>query len=275
METLDIIILILGSIFSYLLGGISIARLITKKKQDGNIINQGSGNPGTMNMMRTHGVFMGVFTLLCDALKGFLPALFGSLYFDGYNGGLKYIALFLFGLCAVLGHIYPIYYKFKGGKGIATTIGVFAVADPLTSGVLFLIMFVTLYFIKIGSVVSLLYIVIQATVQMFREYSDGNWIMYIIMWVMIFIDILAHRKNLERLVENKENPADLQEGLQKDIQKLREKKQAKLEKNKQKHEKIKEKYERKITDKHNKVNKKLEKMGSASSDVVAQDEQNN
>jgi len=116
MDTWDILILIFGSIISYLLGGISIARLITQKKRDGSIVNQGSGNPGTMNMMRTHGVFMGVFTLLCDALKGVLPALFGCLYFDGYGFGLKYIALFLFGFCAVLGHIFPIYISLKAEK---------------------------------------------------------------------------------------------------------------------------------------------------------------
>lgn len=271
MGAWDIVILVFGSVFSYLLGGISIARLITKKNKEGNIVTSGSGNPGTMNMMRTHGVFMGLFTLLCDALKGALPALFGLLYFDGFENGLKYIALFLFGFCAVLGHIFPIYYKFKGGKGIATTIGVFAVVDPLTSGVLFLILFVTLYFIKIGSVVSLLYIIIQATVQMFRDYSYGNWVMHLIMWFMVFVDIVAHRKNLDRLVEDKENTADLQEGLEKDIQKLKEKRQLKLEKNKQKREKIKEKYERKISLKNEKVNKKIEKMSQNNESQLAKE----
>jgi hypothetical protein len=177
----------------------------------------------------------------------------------------------LFGFCAVLGHIFPIYYKFKGGKGIATTIGVFAVVDPLTSGVLFLILFVTLYFIKIGSVVSLLYIIIQATVQMFRDYSYGNWAMHLIMWLMVFVDIVAHRKNLDRLVEDKENTADLQEGLEKDIQKLKEKRQLKLEKNKQKREKIKEKYERKISLKNEKVNKKIEKMSENNESQLAKE----
>ena len=266
MEALDIIILVFGSIFSYLLGGISIARFITKKKKDGNIVSQGSGNPGTMNMLRTHGIVMGLFTLLCDALKGVLPALFGLLYFNGYDYGLQYIALFLFGFCAVVGHIFPIYYKFKGGKGIATTFGVFAVADPLTTVILFVMLFIILYFIKIGSVVSLLYIIIQATVQMFRSYSYHNWIMIAIMWIMVLLDVYAHRKNLDRLLENKENAADLQEGLEKDIQKLKEKKKRKLEKNKQKQEKIKTKYERKISRKHDKVNKKLAKINSVSTD---------
>jgi len=248
METLDIIILILGSIFSYLLGGISVARFITKKK-DGNITSQGSGNPGTMNMLRTNGILMGLFTLFCDALKGALPALFGLLYFDGYDFGLKYIALFLFGFFAVVGHIYPIYYKFKGGKGIATTFGVFAVVDPLTTGVLFVMLFIILYFIKIGSVVSLLYIIVQATVQMFRSYSYENWIMIAIMWLIVLLDVFAHRKNLDRLLENKENAADLHEGLKKDIERLKHK----LEKSEQKQDKINKKQDRMISKKQDKV----------------------
>ena len=86
MKVWDILILIFASIVSYLLGGISIARFITKKKNgSGNITSQGSGNPGTMNMLRTHGILMGLFTLFCDALKGALPALFGLLYFDKYG----------------------------------------------------------------------------------------------------------------------------------------------------------------------------------------------
>ena len=168
MENLDILVLVLGAVVSYLLGGISIARLMTKKEKSGDIKSQGSGNPGTMNMLRTHGLGMGLFTLLCDALKGALPALFGLLYFREFDLSLAYTSLYLFGLCAVIGHIFPIYYKFKGGKGIATTVGVFMVADPITSLILFGIMFVALYFIKIASVVSLLFVVISAILQLFK-----------------------------------------------------------------------------------------------------------
>ena len=81
MEIIDIVIFIVACIVSYLLGGVSIARFITSKGKEGDISNQGSGNPGTMNMLRTHGIVMGLFTLFCDALKGVAPALFGLLYF--------------------------------------------------------------------------------------------------------------------------------------------------------------------------------------------------
>jgi glycerol-3-phosphate acyltransferase PlsY len=246
-----------------LLGGVSVARLITKRKgKDGEIVNQGSGNPGTMNMLRTRGVGLGLFTLFTDALKGVIPSLFGLLYFtNAVNNIYGYIALFTFGLLAVIGHIFPIYYKFKGGKGIATTFGVFMVADPISTVILFGIMFLVLYFIKIGSLVSLLFILINAVVQLFRSNLEGNWIAKIVMWLMVALDIIAHRQNLVRLIENRENPADLQEGLKKDLEKLKLKKVKKLEKHAEKSEKIAQKYQEKIDKKHSRI-KTIEEMKS-------------
>ena len=261
MEIIDIVIFIAACIISYLLGGVSIARFITSKGKEGDISSQGSGNPGTMNMLRTHGIVMGLFTLFCDALKGVAPALFGLLYFgELISPEIGYIALYSFGLCAVLGHVFPIYYKFKGGKGIATTFGVFMVADPICTLILFAILFVTLYFIKIGSLVSLLFITIEAVVQMFRAKMSGNWIALVIMCLIVVLDIWCHRQNIVRLIENRENPADLQEGLKKDIEKIKNKREKKLEKHTQKSEKIENKYNQKIEKKERKVQNKIDKI---------------
>ncbi|MBQ7351928.1 MAG: glycerol-3-phosphate 1-O-acyltransferase PlsY [Clostridia bacterium] len=266
MEIYDILVLVFGCIISYFLGGISIARMLTKKENN-DISKQGSGNPGTMNMMRNYGIVMGVVTLVCDALKGVLPALFGLLYFRPFDESFAYMVVYLFGFFAVLGHIFPIYYKFKGGKGIATTLGVFMVADPITGAILFSILFVTLYFIKISSVVSLLFIVISAVVQCFKPYAEANWLMIALMWVIVVLDIWAHRSNLLRLIDHNENPADLQEGLRKDIEKFKNKKEKKLEKNKQKHTRIEEKYDKKIERKHSKVSEKLKRLDEKSTQV--------
>lgn len=254
MELREVLIFIAMCFLSYLLGGVSIARLITKKEKAGAINNQGSGNPGTMNMLRTHGLIMGLFTLFCDALKGVIPSLFGLLYFEKMvDAHMGYIALFVFGFCAVVGHIFPIYYKFKGGKGIATTFGVFLVADPISTIILFAIMFVILYFIKIGSVVSLLFITIDAILQYFNSEIATNAVALIFMSLMVLLDIFAHRTNLVRLIDNKENPASLRDGLQKDIDKIKDKKSRKLEK-------IEKRYEGKIEKKHAKVQKKIERL---------------
>lgn len=269
METREILIFIAVCILSYFLGGISIARIITKKEQK-DIFKEGSGNPGTMNMLRTHGMVMGLFTLFCDAVKGVIPALFGLLYFGNVvNLQMGYISLYAFGFCAVLGHIYPMFYKFKGGKGIATTFGMFMVADPICTAILFGIMFVTLYFIKIGSLVSLLFITIEAIVQMFRPKMSGNYIALIIMSVIVLLDIYCHRKNIARLIENRENPADLQEGLKKDIEKIKQKRERKLEKNCIKSEKIEKRYDKKITKKKDRVYSKIQRINTYKNNISA------
>lgn len=267
MELREILIFIGAILLSYLLGGISIARIITKREKK-DIENQGSGNPGTMNMLRTHGMGMGLFTLFCDALKGAVPALFGYLYFGQIVSiEMGYICIYAFGLSAVLGHIYPIFYKFKGGKGIATTFGMFMVADPVCTSILFGIMFVTLYFIKIGSLVSLLFITIDAIVQLFRPVMSGNWIAIVLMCVIVLLDIYAHRENILRLIENRENPADLQEGLRKDIEKIKNKREKKLEKNSIKSDRIEQKYNNKIERKERRVNNKIEKINNKNKTV--------
>lgn len=260
MELLDIFIIVISCIVSYFIGCVSIARLITKKEKNGDIKTQGSGNPGTMNMLRTHGIFMGLFTLLCDALKGVIPALFALLYFQSYDPFVQYACIFAFGLCAVLGHIFPCFYGFKGGKGIATTFGVFIVVDPITTVILFGILFLTLFVIKIGSVVSLLFITIVAVVQLFKAYMEGSWLAIVLMLLIVVIDYWAHRQNLFRLMENKENPADLQEGLQKDIEKIKNKREKKLENHASKQERIEKRYDKKIAHKSNKVQRKIDKF---------------
>ena len=261
MELIHIIIFICVCLVSYLLGGVSIARFITSNEKKGNITNQGSGNPGTMNMLRTHGIAMGLFTLFCDALKGVVPSLFGLLYFgDVVDIQMGYIALYTFGLFAVLGHVFPIYYKFKGGKGIATTFGIFMVADPICTLILFVILFVTLYFIKIGSLVSLLFVTSEAVYQIFRKTMSGNWIAILIMILIIILDIWCHRQNIIRIIENRENPADLQEGLKKDIDKIKLKREKKLENHSQKNEKLESKYNQKIEKKEHKVQVKIDKI---------------
>ena len=261
METSKYVLIIVAScILSYLLGSISIARFITSKEKK-DISKQGSGNPGTMNMLRTHGIGMGLFTLLCDALKGVIPALFGRLYFgEVFDLQFGYMCLYLFGFFAVLGHIFPIFYKFKGGKGIATTFGIFLVVDPTCTLILFGILFVTLYFIKIGSLVSLLFITIDAIVQLFRPVMSANWLAIVFMSLIVIIDIYCHKQNIVRLIENRENPADLQEALEKDVAKIKQKREKKIEKQVGKTERIERKFNKKIEQKQQKVENKIAKL---------------
>ena len=104
-------------LFSYLLGSVNFA-YITARIKGIDISSSGSGNPGTSNVLRTLGKSSAAVVLLGDLLKGAIPILFFS--------NDKYFLLY--GLAAVLGHIYPVFYKFKGGKGVATYLGVYIAA---------------------------------------------------------------------------------------------------------------------------------------------------
>ena len=126
---------LLLAIGSYLMGNINFAIIISKlKKKD--IRTLGSGNPGTLNMSRNFGLKIGLLTLVLDIFKGAIPTFIGFIiyrntYFVGTSLSIELLAKVGCGFFAVLGHVFPVFMKFKGGKGIATTIGVFAVCNPL------------------------------------------------------------------------------------------------------------------------------------------------
>ena len=116
--------LLIGCIGSYFIGCFNFAVLISRLKHR-DIRSEGSGNPGTMNMSRTFGLKIGLINFLCDALKGVIPVMVGHLAFSGmfFSETTPFMvsdfARYLFGLFAVIGHIFPVTMKFRGGKGIA------------------------------------------------------------------------------------------------------------------------------------------------------------
>ena len=140
----------LTALVSYLIGSISGAIIISKKVSGSDIRESGSKNAGTTNMLRVHGKKLAILTLLVDVLKGVIAVLIGILIdfvlerqygmksfvsqSEWLVGNMKYIAA----VFAILGHDFPIYFGFKGGKGVATSIGV-ALASRLTSGLFFAI----------------------------------------------------------------------------------------------------------------------------------------
>ena len=226
----DVIIFILFMLASYMLGNISIARIITTRNNKKGITKQGSGNPGTMNMLRTYGFAFAIFTFVTDAIKGFIPALVGVLYYSSYiDVSFGLIAATVFGLSAVLGHTFPIIYKFKGGKGIATTFGIFAVLNPIATLITFAIAFVIFYDIKLGSVISMIVILSLGTFNTITVLS-GNVIAIIVLWSIIVLDIYLHKTNFVRLIEERENSADVSKAIESDISKLQQKNQEKSEK---------------------------------------------
>ncbi|MBQ7307421.1 MAG: glycerol-3-phosphate acyltransferase [Clostridia bacterium] len=217
MKILIYILLIIGS---YFIGNISFARLISALKKE-DITKKGSGNPGTINMIRNYGIKLGGLTLILDALKGAIPSLVGYLVFGGKANEIhSLIGLYMCGVSTIVGHIYPVCYKFKGGKGIASTLGVFLVANPTSLLIFFLIAFIYMLFFDYGSVASLLIVSALTIIEsyMISLTATNNTeclILCILLFAIFGLTWFAHRKNIFRLLTGKENKTNLLKGLKK------------------------------------------------------------
>ena len=194
------------AVVCYFIGNITWARVVAKAKHD-DITKHGSGNPGTLNSWRSYGFWPGVITFVLDMLKGLICALAGYWIFKccGLNAE---VALYVGGFACVLGHIYPVLFKFKGGKGIATSIGVFFVANWWVTLICFVLMIVSMLFIKYASICTLLEIIVLSVVELCLV-NPANWLNYIMICGILFLVLFAHRTNIKRLFTGKENKTEL------------------------------------------------------------------
>ena len=199
--------ILLTILVSYLCGNISFARIISKfKKQD--ITKLGSGNPGMTNTLRNFGFKLGFTNLLLDMLKAFIPAL-ASYYIFGKNDMMLYIA----GISSIMGHMYPVFYKFKGGKGVSSTMGMFLAANPIATIICLLIGTCIWIIFEYGSVVSFLLMTSLTVIEGVRVKMAlpeiERKVVCLILFFLFILTWYAHRKNIERLLLGKENKASI------------------------------------------------------------------
>lgn len=250
---------ILLVLLGYTCGNVSFAKFFSKKRAT-NITQSGSGNPGSMNMLRTHGATLGILTLIFDALKAYAPSIIAYYWVKSTHSlELAQIALYSAGLAAVIGHIYPIVNKFKGGKGIASTFGVFIAANPVAALIVFAGCFCFFLVVKIGSLASMVFILSFGTYQTIASLIKGDWIILFLLWAIIILDIYAHRENIKRLFSKTERITSFQEGVKKDLENLKRKKQLKLEKKQQKQALLQTRFKEKIEKTTDKLERKLMK----------------
>ena len=239
-------------LISYFIGNINFGKILSKR-QNIDITKTGSGNSGATNMFRTFGAKLGYLTLVLDALKGVVSALLG-LFLIGGTGIECRIAMYACGLSAVVGHIFPIIYKFKGGKGIATCLGVFLVAQPIVTLITFVFLFIYVWFFKYVSVASLLLttvIIVYENLTM----PEPNLTISLITFTIWCLTWFAHRANIGRLLFGRENPTNIQAKIFRD-KKTQQKREEKLD---QKAEKIEIRYEKREEKAELKLEKKLTK----------------
>ena len=183
-------------IFAYLMGSIPTGVILAKAFSDVDPRTQGSRNIGATNVFRTAGKKLGVITLLGDILKGLIPVAIARGSLDSY------FWIGAVALVAFLGHLYPIFLKFKGGKGIATGLGVFLALSPLPAILSFVVFAAVVYkwrFISLGSLTATAaFPIFLALLNPHRVYIPFA----VIIGVLIFY---RHRENIERLLSGKES----------------------------------------------------------------------
>lgn len=215
------IALVIAFVVSYLIGNINFARIFSWAFAKKDITTVGSKNPGTMNMLRTRGFGEAILTLVMEAIKCGVPALVSYYLIGHFYTGYADLAFFIAGFAAIVGHCFPVFYKFKGGKGVACTFGLFTF-HPIfwwMSLIGFVICFLLLLFVvKFGSVVSLIYVTgmsVVATVLFSTSYHPFLIALLVIIWLNVVMIYALHHANLYRLFTGKENKVDLMSKLKK------------------------------------------------------------
>ncbi len=178
-------------VISYLMGSIPFGYILTKIFLKKDIREIGSGNIGATNALRTGNKFLGYSTLILDILKAIIPVIYVKIFYQDF--------LYIASLCAFLGHVFPIWLKFKGGKGVATYLGILF-AINFYFGIIFIISwFVTFFISKFSSLSSLIGAASIPIYLLFLTQFD-QVIFFTIMFILIFF---THRENIKRL-KNKE-----------------------------------------------------------------------
>ncbi len=191
---------------SYFIGNVNFALIISKARRS-DVRKLGSGNPGSMNMFRNFGKGWGVLTLVLDAIKGATPSLLGWFILgERFSLGANRIGLYVGAISVIIGHIFPVFLRFKGGKGIASSIGVCFVINPIVTLISFVVGVIFIIITKVGSITSFIIICVPIIYDAYQlTQSDGNLVAQILLFAMFMLTFFAHRLNLIKLYNGTEN----------------------------------------------------------------------
>jgi glycerol-3-phosphate acyltransferase PlsY len=202
--------LVLVTVAAYLLGSVPFGVLVTRLFTGKDVRAVGSGNIGASNVARAAGKGAAIVTLLLDAAKASLPMLAALSWFGAQGPAAADLAAVLVGAAAFAGHLFPLWLGFKGGKGVATALGVFLVLAPiaaLLAVVTFGLVFALTRIPAIGSIAGTTVCAVGAIVHVARNH-EGSWWSSPVSWAAIGIALvifLRHRANIERLLRGTEN----------------------------------------------------------------------
>ena len=197
---------VLAAAAPYLLGSVSFAVIVSRCLYHQDVRQFGSGNAGMTNILRTYGKKAAALTLAGDFLKGVVAVLAGRLIFAAFGVDL-FDGAYVAGLFALLGHLYPVYFGFRGGKGILTSIGIIAVINPIVFAGLLIIGLPLIFITRMVSVGSLAGAVSFPILTLLVDYFTGgiSWLDFFFSVVIALLVIWMHRANIRRLLNGTEN----------------------------------------------------------------------
>ncbi len=225
---------LLMAVVCYAIGCFNFARTISKTKHK-DITKIGSGNPGTMNMTREFGVKIGLITFFCDAFKGGIPAVIAHFIYKGYVFAdtqvlVSDFARYYCGICVIIGHIFPVTMRFKGGKGIASTLGLYWLCIAceelwmLPLGFLFLLG-IAVYIVvtewgSMGSLIGVSGFALWQGILFYFRYKAmlNSGIVIALFMILLGITVLtwvAHYKNIMRLLSGEEHHTSVKKMIKK------------------------------------------------------------
>ena len=198
---------ILAALAAYMVGSLPFGYLVAKFRAGIDIRDHGSGNIGATNVARVLGVRWGIGVMVLDGLKGLLPTLLlPKLFFAPTNPWLPHVTV-LCGVATVIGHMFPMYLRFRGGKGVATSLGVITVLSPWATLVAFISYLVAFATFRIGSVASLsgaMAFVIAHFVRTPSPFSVNEWSLTTFAMLVPLLIVVRHRSNIGRIFRGEE-----------------------------------------------------------------------
>lgn len=190
-----------GAVISYLLGSISSAIIVSKVFFGKDIRNSGSGNAGSTNTLRTFGKKAGLTVFLFDFLKGIIAVLIAKAFVAYFNA--EYICVPVSGLFVQLGHIYPVFFGFRGGKGVATALGSAMAVMPLNAFLLIGIFAVSVFISKTVSLSSIICASVYPLLAYFFS-SENRTLHFLFASCCSALIIIKHSENFARLLDGNE-----------------------------------------------------------------------
>ena len=206
------VINIITAIVAYLIGSVNFSVIFSKKFAGFDVREKGSGNAGSTNMLRSVGKGAAALTLLCDILKGVVAILIAIAIGSIFNVSDKALLVEIAGVAVVIGHTFPIFFGFKGGKGVATSLGILLMTNwqiGLICLVFALVLIILTQMVSLGScAAAILFPVLTLFIKQHFIVEDGSG--YFIYSIILAIIVLYnHRENIKRMLNGTENRISL------------------------------------------------------------------